>query len=409
MLKDITLGQYYPGNSIIHRLDPRTKLLWTLVYIASLFVADNKYAYGAAVEAPEAPEHYGFTFFAWSPAVETMPAADTTYTALYTTNKFTITWVNGNATTTARYDYLTPANAIIAPAGAKSSTAKATYRFLEWAPALEPVQSNTTYTAMFQGTILQPMTLLYDGATIGFDADSATVAATLSNYTAGEGGFSAAVPAVATFDMPDVAASFAGLQSGKGYDWTICATQRLVTANVADVAVLHGRFYAKPRKTWFTAEQAVFEDGAFRPGVPSAANQQVRLRATMTFPTIPSRVLPDATGAVTGIDVFQANAGKPLAYYAWNGARWVRLFGATAKVGAPVTLVGEIDFAILGGTMTWYADGVELTDEDGNWAIPMSLGPKQISRFVFDSEIATLDSLSGDFDVGFNGTVVLFF
>ncbi|MBR6270951.1 MAG: energy-coupling factor transporter transmembrane protein EcfT [Lachnospiraceae bacterium] len=51
MFRDITLGQYYPGQSIIHRLDPRTKLLWTLVYIVSLFVADNKYAYGAAVLA----------------------------------------------------------------------------------------------------------------------------------------------------------------------------------------------------------------------------------------------------------------------------------------------------------------------------------------------------------------------
>ena len=27
MLKDITLGQYFPGNSVVHRLDPRTKLL----------------------------------------------------------------------------------------------------------------------------------------------------------------------------------------------------------------------------------------------------------------------------------------------------------------------------------------------------------------------------------------------
>ena len=32
-LKDITLGQYFPGNSILHRLDPRTKLLLTVFYI----------------------------------------------------------------------------------------------------------------------------------------------------------------------------------------------------------------------------------------------------------------------------------------------------------------------------------------------------------------------------------------
>ena len=39
MLKDITLGQYFPGNSIIHRLDPRTKLLFLIVYIVALFLA----------------------------------------------------------------------------------------------------------------------------------------------------------------------------------------------------------------------------------------------------------------------------------------------------------------------------------------------------------------------------------
>ncbi|MDR1131387.1 MAG: energy-coupling factor transporter transmembrane protein EcfT [Oscillospiraceae bacterium] len=39
MLKDITLGQYFPGESFIHRLDPRTKLLCTVLYIAALFMA----------------------------------------------------------------------------------------------------------------------------------------------------------------------------------------------------------------------------------------------------------------------------------------------------------------------------------------------------------------------------------
>ena len=39
MLKDITLGQYFPGNSVIHRLDPRTKLIVLVVYMVTLFVA----------------------------------------------------------------------------------------------------------------------------------------------------------------------------------------------------------------------------------------------------------------------------------------------------------------------------------------------------------------------------------
>lgn len=41
MLRDITLGQYYPVDSVIHRLDPRVKLLATLIYLVSLFVMNS--------------------------------------------------------------------------------------------------------------------------------------------------------------------------------------------------------------------------------------------------------------------------------------------------------------------------------------------------------------------------------
>lgn len=46
MLKDITLGQYFPGKTVVHRLDPRTKLLMTILYIVALFVADSWLSYG---------------------------------------------------------------------------------------------------------------------------------------------------------------------------------------------------------------------------------------------------------------------------------------------------------------------------------------------------------------------------
>ncbi len=45
MFKDITLGQYYPVDSPIHRLDPRTKLSATVLYIVSLFIANNIFCY----------------------------------------------------------------------------------------------------------------------------------------------------------------------------------------------------------------------------------------------------------------------------------------------------------------------------------------------------------------------------
>ena len=49
MLKDITLGQYFPGNTLAHRLDPRTKLTVTVLYIVALFSAHSVYAYAALI------------------------------------------------------------------------------------------------------------------------------------------------------------------------------------------------------------------------------------------------------------------------------------------------------------------------------------------------------------------------
>ena len=46
MLKDITLGQYFPGKSPIHLLDPRTKLLFLIIYFIALFTADGWVSYG---------------------------------------------------------------------------------------------------------------------------------------------------------------------------------------------------------------------------------------------------------------------------------------------------------------------------------------------------------------------------
>ena len=49
MLRDITLGQYYQTESVIHKLDPRVKLVTTICYIVSLFIVDNLIGYGLAV------------------------------------------------------------------------------------------------------------------------------------------------------------------------------------------------------------------------------------------------------------------------------------------------------------------------------------------------------------------------
>lgn len=46
MLKDITLGQYFPGTTLVHRLDPRTKLIFVVLYVVALFVAKTWVTYG---------------------------------------------------------------------------------------------------------------------------------------------------------------------------------------------------------------------------------------------------------------------------------------------------------------------------------------------------------------------------
>ena len=62
MLKDITLGQYFPGNSPVHRLDPRTKLIALIVYIVALFTAGSWLSYG-----------FVFAFLAGTIALSTIP------------------------------------------------------------------------------------------------------------------------------------------------------------------------------------------------------------------------------------------------------------------------------------------------------------------------------------------------
>lgn len=49
MLKDITLGQYFPGDTVVHRLDPRTKLILVVLYIVALFQADGWISYAAVL------------------------------------------------------------------------------------------------------------------------------------------------------------------------------------------------------------------------------------------------------------------------------------------------------------------------------------------------------------------------
>ena len=49
MLKDITLGQFFPGSSLLHKADPRMKIVLAIAYIIFVFLAKNTAAYVLAV------------------------------------------------------------------------------------------------------------------------------------------------------------------------------------------------------------------------------------------------------------------------------------------------------------------------------------------------------------------------
>ena len=62
MSRDITIGQYYPADSVIHRLDPRVKLMGTIVFLISLFLFDHFVGYiiatlflGCAIKMSKVP------------------------------------------------------------------------------------------------------------------------------------------------------------------------------------------------------------------------------------------------------------------------------------------------------------------------------------------------------------------
>jgi len=49
MIKDITLGQFFPGNSLIHRFDPGMKLIMTVVWLVALFFANSAVSYALVI------------------------------------------------------------------------------------------------------------------------------------------------------------------------------------------------------------------------------------------------------------------------------------------------------------------------------------------------------------------------
>ena len=393
---------------------PKTYAATFVDWDGAVLSGPTDYAVGAAVQAPADPERKGYTFAGWSPAVSVMPAANATYTATYAVNNYSVRWVNGDGITSAKYAYGTPVSAISVPGGSKTSTSKFYYSFIQWEPELEPVQSNTTYTARFSALVGQPMTLALSDAAFDTASGKVGISATLAGSTVTG---ASVVPAIAaerfsasgtvgeTFngtaelDGNVYAAELDDLAIRVGYNWTATAEQDWPEYGTKDVAVLRGRSYARRRATWFDKMDVSWNDGVFKPAKTPPDRQQIRVRATFAVPAVPPATLPDATGQIVGIGV-KSYGGAP-AWHGWTGSAWVRLVGADPMGGGNVEILTVVDFAAKSPTATWYANGLPLTTEEGEWAVPLA-GGIRLESFEAIGNLEVF-SLSGDYDIGGEG------
>ncbi|MBR6022645.1 MAG: InlB B-repeat-containing protein, partial [Kiritimatiellae bacterium] len=102
---------------------------------------------------------YSHPFTGWSPEIADV-TADATYRATYGTslNQYTVKFVGdlGEVISSARYDYGTPASAIVVPPDPEKATAQYVYTFQGWAPAFAAVTGNAAYMATYTGVAYHP-------------------------------------------------------------------------------------------------------------------------------------------------------------------------------------------------------------------------------------------------------------
>ena len=149
------------------------KATWTVNQYTITFTANGETIktealdFGATITAPEVPDKEGHTFKGWNPELTvgaTMPAHDVTYDAVYTANKYKVTWVVDGQESENEVTYAT---SITKP----TDPVKEGYTFTGWTPEIPDSMpaSNLTFTAQF--TVNQyAVTFTADGVTIKTDS-----------------------------------------------------------------------------------------------------------------------------------------------------------------------------------------------------------------------------------------------
>lgn len=127
--------------------------LYPLTFIIDGKATEMQLAEGAAIEAPEVNPGEGRVFTGWKPALEpgaTMPAKEMTYTAIFTRNRFTVTYYEADGSTVILTEDVDAGTALKAP----EVPAREGHTFTGWSPALEegatmPAE-NVSYTAQYE-------------------------------------------------------------------------------------------------------------------------------------------------------------------------------------------------------------------------------------------------------------------
>ena len=127
---------------------------YTVTWMVDGIETEIVYEYGNDIVKPQDPVKIGYTFAGWDGTIPaTMPAEDLVFTATWTINEYTVTWMVDGIETKTIHEYGVVPEFDGTPT--KAATAQYTYTFAGWDPEVVAVTGDAVYTAVFESTVNQ--------------------------------------------------------------------------------------------------------------------------------------------------------------------------------------------------------------------------------------------------------------